>query len=248
MMETIKEYIISKQENPFYDTTTPYNTPMFLREESFQEEIRNAMFLLYGDYVLRKTYAENPEQIPLICNYMYSMDNYRYEGLYNSEHFEYNPIENYRMVETSKETNSGRDATNTQKGEQTNNENLGSRSDSVYHGSQITTTEEKVAPYETNSYKSKTMTEEDVKSYSDNITNGAQQNTYTEGSRNDSLSIDYGKVTDGKLERSGNIGVTTSQQMIESERQLRDFSVVKVICADLAKYLCDRVSYGEFDS
>lgn len=41
--------------------------------------------------------------------------------------------------------------------------------------------------------------------------------------------------TSHKLTRSGNIGVTTSQQMIESERELRRFNLVKEFCEELFK-------------
>ena len=159
--------------------------------------------------------------------------------------FEYNPIENYSMTESGTEENSGTDSTTVNKGEQTNDELLGGRSDSVSHGRQGHNTEEKVSPYETDTYKPKTKTETSIDSYSDSITNGEQNNLYTEGAREDRSNTVYGKKTATNLTRKGNIGVTTSQQMIMSEREIRNFSVIKVICSDLISYLCSRVLEDE---
>ena len=247
MTKTINEYILqSGKATPFFDSTNPYNTPSFLRETDFQNEMRNAMSLLYGNYHLRMYYDIDMEQIPTICSYVYSMNSYKYEGLYHSELFEYNPIENYSMTESGTEENSGTDSTTVNKGEQTNDEVLGQRSDSVNHGKHGQSVEEKVSPYETESYKPKTKTETSIDSYSDNITNGEQNNLYTEGAREDRSNTVYGKKTDTNLTRKGNIGVTTSQQMIMSEREVRNFSVIKVICGDLISYLCSRVLEDEY--
>ena len=43
-----------------------------------------------------------------------------------------------------------------------------------------------------------------------------------------------------KLTRSGNIGVTTSQQMIESELELRRHQLAEIIMSDLDSLLCQR--------
>lgn len=46
----------------------------------------------------------------------------------------------------------------------------------------------------------------------------------------------HGNTTES-LNRKGNIGVTTSQQMIESERELADFNVVKMFFEELNHYI-----------
>ena len=67
MTKTINEYILqSGKATPFFDSTNPYKTPSFLRETDFQNEIRNAMSLLYGNYHLRMYYDIDMEQIPTI--------------------------------------------------------------------------------------------------------------------------------------------------------------------------------------
>lgn len=54
--------------------------------------------------------------------------------------------------------------------------------------------------------------------------------THTEGQRIDS--------TTHSLERSGNIGVTTSQQMIQSEREVAQFSFLGILTSDLINSFC----------
>lgn len=64
----------------------------------------------------------------------------------------------------------------------------------------------------------------------DNVTTNAEHSDQT-------TSMDNG-LTARTLTRSGNIGVTTSQQMLESERQIALFSLYKVVAQDLIKRLC----------
>lgn len=41
-----------------------------------------------------------------------------------------------------------------------------------------------------------------------------------------------------ETERSGNIGVTTTQQMIESERKISDFNLYDIMCMDFVNTFC----------
>lgn len=59
----------------------------------------------------------------------------------------------------------------------------------------------------------------------DQTTRGSHTDTRTEGEREDAETRE--------LTRSGNIGVTTSQQMIQAEREVADFSFLKILTADL---------------
>lgn len=64
----------------------------------------------------------------------------------------------------------------------------------------------------------------------DSSERSGKRDTVVEGSGQD--------VTNHTLKRAGNIGVTTSQQMIESERQVANFNLVKIVAQDLIKLLC----------
>lgn len=52
-----------------------------------------------------------------------------------------------------------------------------------------------------------------------------------------SANTDAESVEDEKITRSGNIGTTTTQMMIESERELARFNLVKICLQDLAEFL-----------
>lgn len=64
----------------------------------------------------------------------------------------------------------------------------------------------------------------------DSTERSGKRDTVVEGSGQD--------VTNHTLKRAGNIGVTTTQQMIESERQVANFNLVKIVAQDLIKLLC----------
>lgn len=57
----------------------------------------------------------------------------------------------------------------------------------------------------------------------------------TTGAKEENFEIETGKRT---LTRSGNIGVTTSQQMEESELKLREYDFYLVVFRDIDKILC----------
>ena len=57
----------------------------------------------------------------------------------------------------------------------------------------------------------------------------------TSGAKEENFETETGNR---KLTRSGNIGVTTSQQMLESELKLREYDFYQVVYQDLDKILC----------
>lgn len=70
-----------------------------------------------------------------------------------------------------------------------------------------------------------TTTYTDPKEERDITTSGNETNTKSFTGRTDNV--------DHHLERSGNIGVTTTQQMLDQERKIRMFNVAKVYCDEL---------------
>lgn len=70
-------------------------------------------------------------------------------------------------------------------------------------------------------------------------------NTIVEGQRSDSENGSETTTSSRTLTRYGNIGVTTSQQMIESERKVALFNIYKVIAKDIIGCIANRC-YGGF--
>ena len=134
---------------------------------------------------------------------------YEYDKLVDTLSLEYNPIENYSMTEKGKATRTP-DITQTNTGKNTNTVGIDT---SITTGK---TTFDKSADFINNTKTSNTGTNTDTQDINTTVT--------TEGN----------EITEHEITRSGNIGVTTSQQMIESERKLAMFSVVDIFVKAIA--------------
>lgn len=134
---------------------------------------------------------------------------YEYDKLVDTLSLEYNPIENYSMTEKGKDTRTP-DITQTNKGKNTNTVGL---------DTSITT--------------AKTTFDKSTDFINDTKTTNAGTNTDTQDI-NTTVTTAGNETTAHELTRSGNIGVTTSQQMIESERKLAMFSVVDLFVKAIA--------------
>lgn len=156
---------------------------------------------------------------------------------------DYNPIENYDRNElstktpnlTDKSTLSGKDSTQASGTDSTVREYDDYKETVTYSGDD--TRETQVSAFDSSAYQpsekvtdSRTNREDEKEisgSYSDDLTHGRKDETT------------YGKVdtvthtgTEGYSSRiHGNIGVTTSQQMIESELELRKYDIYSDIAA-----------------
>ena len=119
------------------------------------------------------------------------------DAMYKSLYANYEPLHNYDMTE---------------------NESVGRKIDKTVTTPAGTTTQ---------SYKSTTFDDETLRNV-DETTNTSSMTTTVTPSNTQTIPDISGSFNNGetrKLTRSGNIGVTTSQQMIESELELRKKSV-----------------------
>lgn len=122
---------------------------------------------------------------------------------YDALRASYNPIANYDMTET----------------EGTGHQRDGDHTTSTPSGTATMTSTIDKAGFDSSAAVLSDVNTS-TQSYTDyNVqTDSTHDNTLT---RSDELPASYNEVTDRTLSRSGNIGVTTSQQMIESELNLR---------------------------
>lgn len=134
---------------------------------------------------------------------------YEYDKLVDTLSLEYNPIENYSMTEKGTDTRTP-NITQTNKGVNTN---------TVGVDTSITT--------------GKTTFDKSDSFINDTKTTNTGTNTDTQDI-NTTVTTTGNEKTVHEFTRSGNIGVTTSQQMIESERQLAMFSVVDLFVKAIA--------------
>lgn len=243
---TISDYI-SKTTSPFIDMASPVlvDVPAFLKDELFQQEFTKYMFLHHGSRHISFELIEDEGSysvLPGWITWLYATHKYTLEGLWGSTQMDYNPIENYRMVETSKDTNSGEDVTTRHAGRQESTQEMGNREDSATSGKRTVTTEHDVSPESRTDYTAESRDITDTNSVTDTQNIGRQTNTLIEGERDDRDTLEHGHVLDRKLERSGNIGVTTSQQMIQSERDIVMFSIFKTVANLIIRSICSLVS------
>lgn len=167
-------------------------------------------------YLLDSTSIQDEVYIDLFIN------KYRYDKLYNTTVLEYSPIENYDRTESTVT-------------EKTNTLTHGNQSETVNTsvGSQTNSTigQNKMSPFDTPN-----TVNTDGSDITD--TTGARTDSSTL-SRNSYNDIDSGEETITSRIH-GNIGVTTSQQMLMSEREVSNFSLIKIIAQDIT----DSISYN----
>lgn len=163
-----------------------------------------------------------------------------YAALYAFQ-VEYNPIENYNSTE--------KEATGLKKDKGTSTTNPGTTDVSTISSYENRTiSENQTAPYDSESYKntSKTTTTHEY-------TGGAPSTTITH-SGSDTTTVSYDNTmqtalgndykvgsnneeTDRVLTRKGNIGVTTTQQMLQSEIDLKSLNVIKMFFNDIKEQI-----------
>ena len=142
-----------------------------------------------------------------------------WKKLYDTTVLEYNPIENYDRMEdwTDTDAETGSNSRNSKTTEETNNEITNSG----------TVTEQNTAFNAGLSDHAKEITDTDTIS---NTTGNTTENESGTNTRN---------LTHKKTGRAhGNIGVTTSQQMIQSERDVVVFNLYDVIAESFIENFC----------
>lgn len=153
--------------------------------------------------------------LAILANVIFKMFSRKWEREYATFDLEYNPISNYDMIEQMEES------TEREYGDSsTRTDNLSS---SVTNNGTI---ENEIQGFNSNDYQpseKQTTTQ-----------TGTQSNTGTQGVSREGTDNNARNYT---LTRSGNIGVTTSQQMIESERKLWEYDFIMSVYRDIDKVM-----------
>lgn len=147
---------------------------------------------------------------------------------------EYEPLENYRMTEE------GSDTDTYDYGQKQKTNQYGAQGGSSTKGQQIDETEDEVSAFNSSAYQDSNKRSFTEGSRSDSYTQNAHTDTETENAVQDEVSKEH------SLTRSGNIGVTTSQQMAESELALRSYRFFEEMFRDIDSMVALRV-YEDYD-
>lgn len=221
-----------------------------ISSDNFQNLLRDFIYDNFGYYEISEKIKNTTERknttmlevIQEIASNVYLSNEYRYDTLYSTIIQEYDPIENYSMTEKIETTYNGSEVNSTEyNGTETNAHNIKEKtvnqnkttegestnvlkiapydSENFFNKEQSTTTQEK--PTVTDSSASIEGNNSDVKSFDNRV----DKNTKRFEGRNDVVTHT----------RSGNIGVTTSQQMLESQRSLANFNFVGIVARDIVK-------------
>lgn len=178
------------------------------------------------------------------------------QHLWDITQVEYDPIENYSMIEEGTDSTNGTNDVTRNYGEQNKTNVNGSQMETVSRdartitdvdaaatdteeiGAKTSSTEDKVSAYDSADYQDSDLSETSEGEQSNTSQYGERNRTHTENAYEDVTSRDAvtntetvdshvdtengeeSRTTEHSFTRSGNIGVTTSQQMIQSEIEL----------------------------
>lgn len=184
-----------------------------------------------GDYIYmyageNETRYSDPDVLERLVHTWFTSRKTDFQYMWDALHAEYNPIENYDRhddftEEIDSTTNRESNVKTTQEGETTTEDNS-----TTTPGK---TTEEQVSAFDSSSYQPSRKTTESGTESSEGSSHGTNSSS-TNGEGTEQTVLDHTKTNSGRSH--GNIGVTTNQQMIESELQLRRFNLYKTIALE----------------
>lgn len=198
-----------------------------------QTEDKNSLWINY-----LYNHSGHKEESCLLSNYVFVNNNSldilnniikniyldKWNKLYNVLNSEYNPIENYNRVENTTINNTGNETTN---------ENI-NNSEVLTGGHTNNNTNE-------NTHKVSAFNDENFSNDSNDVNNSTDVFTYNNETKTNTATNTSSKNNTGTNEThstiSGNIGVTTTQQMIVSEIELRKYNLVNEFYSDLDNLL-----------
>lgn len=184
-----------------------------------------------GDYIYmyageNETRYSDPDILERLVHTWFTSRKTDFQYMWDALHAEYNPIENYdRHDDFTEEIDS---TTNRESNVKTTQEGEANTEDS----STTTpgrTTEEQVSAFDSGAYQPVKKIAESGTESSEGTSHGTNNSTTT-GEGTEKNVLDHTKKNTGRSH--GNIGVTTNQQMIESELQLRRFNLYKTIALE----------------
>ena len=112
--------------------------------------------------------------------------------------------------------------------------------DTIQNRRNVTDTETNIYPHiDTTTKRDTTTGEARENSYTTNTTDAFQRGMSHDTSSRSNLYTDESRgTTTHKFTRSGNVGVTTSQQMLEYERDIAMFNFIGIVAHDIIKSIC----------
>lgn len=153
---------------------------------------------------------------------------YKWEKLFATEGLEYNPIWNKDGTITETETKTGTGTAQSEESSETSGTDK-----QIANTDHDTTDELKVSAFDTSTYNNREQrtVNEDTSTEATSVGKAESSRSGTSVSQNEE-GRSYERI------EQGNIGVTTTQQMIKEEREVSDFSIYDVIVQDFKERFC----------
>lgn len=165
------------------------------------------------------------EVVPMLVYTLSVTRDYAWQTLLATESFEYNPIENYDRSEAESITRN--------QGAQSNSNTVGATHETVAEGAHTDTTTESRSAENSSGYQPDAQTQTAYGAISTTTEANARSDSSTIGARQDS---ETRRVT-----IHGNIGVTSSQDLIKQQREIANFSALYEIAHDIANEIGEGV-------
>lgn len=182
----------------------------------------------------------NPDAAKKIITAWALINAERWQRLYNTMWFSYNPIWNKDGTTTRTETET-RDLSATNTGTVTNSgTGKETRNLTTTDTPSINTTEtEKVAGYNSNDLVNSNQKLTETSGQNSRSDTGTVENTANANSNSTNTKTDTGTITRTYSDReTGNIGVTETQTMIQDERAVVNFNMTQIIINDFISRFC----------
>lgn len=213
------------KDSPYYGGKYDYMTEYGERYSTIFRAIDLAMYNKYKDILLPAESdlvgGTKSSFIDWLIRSFWDVNDYKLQTLYNSMFFEYNPIWNVDGTET----------TTTIHGATSSADSYGAKTDTDINGKRESSNDSKSYRYPYDS-GTKTATDEleesaTTESSTDTHTSSEHSDTHTTESYTDTVTN----------ERAGNIGVTSTQSLIDQERSVAMFSFYERLFEELIDYL-----------
>lgn len=159
-----------------------------------------------------------------------------WEKLQASTEFVYNPIWNKDGTITET-TEYGAHTVTENRGQRQTTENRGQRQTTENRGQRETTNEDKIAGFNSAEYSNADLSTVTDAAAIDSTTEAAAIDSTTEAAAIDTTTEAAREDTTTRTEQ-GNIGITSTQQLIKEEREISDFSIYDYIAQDFKKEFC----------
>lgn len=186
----------------------------------------------YFNFFITDDFGDVNDYIESSVKELFTINKYKYSRLWESTQQVYNMIDNYDKNSTITITKSGKQKETSKTGDVLSSVDS-ETSDTTQIGQRKTTN--KVSPYDSDEmYNSNSSLIENTEDININRVGGNTRTTKGDDIR----TTEYENYSETTTEHtSGNIGVTTSAQMIQGERELAIFSFWDVVIEDLVNYV-----------